>query len=121
MNRMRMETSPMRQPVRSGLAALLVAGVTPIKLLHLLELQARVNAQRVRFLLAEAAFSAKTAGVSVIAAQDLLEIRTALTQAYAAAGMAAPVFTDPGLPAGTVIKAVHIQELRAKIIALEMH
>ena len=97
----------------------IVAGVTPIRLIHLLELRARINAQRVRFNLPEVGFTPQVAGVSVITGQHLLQIRTALTEAYIAHGLAAPTFTDPGLPAGTVIRAVHIQELRAAIIALE--
>ena len=99
----------------------LIAGVTQIRLVHLLELRLRVNAQRVRFGLAAVNFTAPVAGVSMVNGQHLLQIRGALTEAYTAAGMLAPTFTDPGLPAGTVIKAVHIQELRAAIIALEAH
>jgi hypothetical protein len=97
----------------------LVASVTPIRLVHLLELRTRVNAQRVRFGLAEVAFDPPVAGVSMITGQRLLQVRTALSEAYTAAGVTAPTFTDPGLPAGTVVKAVHIQELRAAILALE--
>jgi hypothetical protein len=73
----------------------------------------------VRFGLAAVSFTPAVAGATVVTQQQLLQIRGALTEAYAAHFLAAPVFTDPGLPAGTVIKAVHIQELRAAILALE--
>jgi hypothetical protein len=97
----------------------LVPGQTVIKVVHILELRARVNAQRVRFGLAEINLHAPVAGVTMITTQQLLQIRTALAEAYAAAGVLAPNFTDPGLPPGTFIKAVHIKELRAAIVTLE--
>ena len=97
----------------------LIPGVTQVRFIHLLELQIRSNAQRVRFGLAAINYSTAQVGVTVITAQDLLQIRTALTEAYTLAGRTAPTFTDPGLPAGTSIKAVHVQELRAAIVALE--
>ena len=48
------------------------------------------------------------------------ELRTALGQAYVGCGQSAPTFSDATLTAGImVIKAVHITELRAAVIALE--
>jgi len=46
----------------------------------------------------------------------LTELRTALSQAYQAAGRAAPTYTDP-TELG-VIKAIHLSELRAAVRAL---
>ncbi len=46
-------------------------------------------------------------------------MRTALAQAYTAAGRNVPVYADPGLAAGFGVKAVHITELRNAVIALE--
>jgi len=46
-------------------------------------------------------------------------MRTALTQAYQAAGRAAPSFSDPSLSVGaTLVRAAHIAELRAAVLAL---
>jgi hypothetical protein len=97
----------------------LVPGQTVIRAAHLIELRARVNALRERFGLPVPTLHAPTPGLSVIGRMPLIQVREALTEAYAAASMPAPVFTDPGLPAGTMIKALHIQELRAAIVALE--
>ena len=50
----------------------------------------------------------------------LLELREALAAAYSAMGQAAPGWTDAATVAGaTPIKAVHLMELRAAVIALE--
>jgi hypothetical protein len=46
----------------------------------------------------------------------LTELRTALTQAYQAAGRTAPTYTDP--TALSVIKAIHLNELRTAIRTL---
>ena len=90
-----------------------------IRVVHLLELRARVNALRVRFGLANVTYTTPVAGTSLVTGQNLLQIRTALSEVYVASGRTAPAFTDPGLPAGTTIKAVHIAQLRAAIRALE--
>ena len=50
----------------------------------------------------------------------LLEPRQALAAAYAAAGRAAPTSSDVGPVAGTTpIRAAHLMELRAAVLALE--
>lgn len=41
----------------------------------------------------------------------ITELRTALDQAYQAAGRPVPVYTGPTLTAGMVIKGVHLSEL----------
>ena len=60
-----------------------------------------------------------TAGATVIGAQHIIDLRTALSQAYAAEGVTPPPYTDPTLGAGTTMKAAHIAEIRAAIVALE--
>jgi hypothetical protein len=55
----------------------------------------------------------------VIRAPHITDLRTALAQAYLAFGQTPPTYTDPGLGAGTTIKAVHIAELRAALTAIE--
>ena len=47
------------------------------------------------------------------------ELRTALEQAYGAAGVPPPLFTDAITPQITPIRAVHIQELRQAVVSLE--
>jgi hypothetical protein len=55
---------------------------------------------------------------TTIQAAHILEMRTALSQAYVAAGLTAPAFTDASL-ANVYVKAAHIIELRAAVIAIE--
>jgi hypothetical protein len=57
--------------------------------------------------------------VTRIKAQHILDLRAALSQAYVAAMLTPPAFTDPGLSVGTSIKAAHIADLRAAVIAIE--
>lgn len=64
---------------------------------------------------------ALASGSTVIKALHITNLRIALAQAYAAAGLTAPVYTDPGLGAGTGIKALHVQELRSAVVAIEGH
>jgi hypothetical protein len=57
--------------------------------------------------------------MSSIRAVHIVELRSALAQAYAAAGRAAPQYTDPGLGAATTVRAVHVAELRGGVRGLE--
>ena len=60
-----------------------------------------------------------TLGVTPVRAVHVQELRTALAEAYAAAGRTAPAFTDATIVQGaSVVRAVHIAELRAAIVAL---
>ena len=50
----------------------------------------------------------------------LLELRSSLAEAYRAAKLAAPRWTDASPAAGsTPIRALHVSELRAAVLALE--
>ena len=62
-----------------------------------------------------------TPGETPVRAVHLMELRTALTQAYTACSLPPPTYTDPVIVRGvTPIKAVHWTELRdAGIRALE--
>jgi hypothetical protein len=60
-----------------------------------------------------------TSGVTPIRAVHVIELRTALLQAYAAVGQPEPIFTDQSINSTMVIRAVHFNELRAAIVALE--
>ena len=59
-------------------------------------------------------------GVTPARALHLLELRSALGEAYAAAGRPAPGYTDAAVtPAATAMRAVQLQELRRAVAALE--
>lgn len=92
----------------------------PIKAVHILELRAGINEARVAKGLAAYNFEdpGLTAG-TMIRAVHFTQLRTALTDAYVAAGMPVPVFTDHQVTPGvTTIKAAHITEIRAALLAL---
>ena len=60
-----------------------------------------------------------TPGVTKIKTAHISEMRTALTQAYTHIGSTAPAFTDPTLTSAMKVKAAHMMELRAAVIAIE--
>jgi len=100
----------------------LTAGTTLIKAAHVTELRARIDAQRQRFGLGPYGWANVTltpAGTVVIQAVHIIEMRTALGEAYAAHGFAQPGYTDSPLASGTVVKAIHITQLRNAVVALE--
>jgi hypothetical protein len=102
--------------------ASLVAGSTIVKAVHIAQLRTRVSALRFRCGgLAEPSYTPATltSGATTVSAVQITELRAALNGAYSACGVALPIYTDPSLAAGTPIKAAHINELRAAVIALE--
>jgi hypothetical protein len=97
----------------------LIPGVHEMKWLHISELQQRVNNLRAAHGLGAYSWSSVYPGLPVQAAH-VTELRNALTEAYWAAGQGSPSFTDAAVSGGyTVIKAAHILELRAAVVALE--
>jgi hypothetical protein len=101
----------------------LVAGVTVVKRVHVIELRTRIDALRARYG-GLSAFSYTdptiTAGVTKISAQHIVELRQALAPAYlAATGTTATYATDPSLATGAPIKQAHLSELRARVLAIE--
>jgi hypothetical protein len=58
------------------------------------------------------------AAFTVIKAVHIAELRTALSSAYTACGVSPPTYTDTNL-AGVAVKAVHFNELRNAVVALE--
>jgi hypothetical protein len=99
----------------------LTAGSSLIRAVHITELRSRIDALRARFGLPAFSYTdpTLTAGTTISQAQHVIDLRAALTQAYVAAGMTPPTYTDTPLAAGTPIKATHIAELRAALVALE--
>lgn len=105
----------------SGFTDALVPGNTPVKAVHITELRTRINAVRTsKCGLEPFAFAdpTLTAGVTMIRSVHVLELRTALNQAYVSCGLRPPPFTD-SLESGTLIKAVHLSELRGAVVAIE--
>ncbi len=99
----------------------IVVGVTTVKAAHILELRARIDALRARFGPGPWTWtSGPVAPGGRVLAAHVAELRTALFGAFAAAGHPQPVYSDPIItPQSTIIRAVHLQELRAAILLLE--
>ena len=97
----------------------LIAGVTPIKSVHLNELRARVDWIRAKRGLAPFAYSEPITPGTIVKAAHVSELRSALAAAYVASGLPAPTYTDMGLAAGMSIKVVHLAELRSAVRAIE--
>ena len=93
---------------------ILTADATPLKAVHMTELRTVVNSVRRAAALPDASWTdANLAGANVRAIH-LQELRNSLSQAFAAFGANAPIFTDsPAAAGGTPIKKVHIEELRS--------
>jgi hypothetical protein len=105
----------------------LTEGTTPVRALHFTELRRRINSLRARFGLSSFAWTdVNLVGVTV-SAVHLQQLREALHAAYVAAidsgeSVSPPVFTDdPVTPGQLVIRAQHIEELRAAVVLLENH
>jgi hypothetical protein len=100
---------------------------TPARVAHIIELRERIDAARAARGLSAFNWTDPVivAGVTVIRAIHVLELRTALQQAYLTPvpGLPAPplpVYTDPTLlPAVAIVKAVHVNQLRTAVVALE--
>jgi hypothetical protein len=99
----------------------LVSQATVIKAVHITELRTRINAIRAAHGLAAFSFTDPTLNNTILVkAIHIAELRTALSQAYTAAALPPPTFSDPILVNGvTPVKAVHLNELRAAVIAIE--
>jgi len=98
----------------------LAAGVTFVRALHVIELRQRVNALRVRFGLAAAAWTNDSLGGGVIRALHVTELRIALYDAYTQAGVPFPGLGDPALtPGSTPVRALHFSQLRLLVKNLE--
>ena len=93
----------------------------PVKAVHITELRLRIDGLRTQYGLAQFGSTdpALIPGYTVRAVH-VQELRAALNEVYTAANKSSPTYTDSVIVANsTVIKATHIAELRAAVIALE--
>jgi hypothetical protein len=91
----------------------LVAQTTMVKAVHFSELRTAVNAFRAAGSLPPMASDSTVGGGLTVLAHHITDLRTALDQARSANGLGALAYTDSTLtPGTTVIKVVHLQELR---------
>ncbi len=99
----------------------LAGGSTGVRALHIVELRQRIDGARKRAGLPDMVWTNAplTPGSSVIRAQDIADLRTAIAEVYANAGMTLPTYTRPGSVAGLRISAVDILEIRAAVVGVE--
>jgi hypothetical protein len=95
----------------------LVPGSTAIKAVHFIEIRSRIDALRVRLGLPAFSWTDVDLRGVWVRIQHLVELRQALRDAYLAAAVAPPVYTDSA--ATMMIRAVHITELRAAVVTIE--
>jgi parallel beta-helix repeat protein len=103
----------------------LISQTTAIKAIHFMELRARITALRMRFRLppfswTDTALTAAT--VNAVHLEQLLEALVEASLAAIAAGVNVmpPSFDDdPLVPKETVIRRIHIEQLRAAVLVLE--
>jgi hypothetical protein len=98
----------------------LVAKGTIIQAAHFAQLRAAIDSVRTAHGLMPFAWTdaPSTPSTKVLRAH-VTELRTALNQAYQVVGRVAPTYTDPTVASGlTVIRAVHLNELRAAVRGL---
>ena len=96
-------------------------GTTPVRAIHFLELRQRIAELRSRAGLPVVQWTDPILAARVTAVRDVhvMEMRDALNEVHDAKGRARPGWTDPVLTGRMGIKAVHIMELRAAVVALE--
>jgi hypothetical protein len=107
------EPPPFTDPV-------LLSASTPVRAVHITELRLRIDAVRAGLGLPGYSWTDPSLVGVAVKGTHIVEMRAALGQAYAAAKVPPPAYTDPAFASGaTAIKAVHISELRAAVVALE--
>jgi hypothetical protein len=99
--------------------AILVAHTTPVRAAHLNELRTRVNAVRERLGLSGFPWSAASISIgALIRAQEIIDLRTAITDLYARLGVPTPTYGE-SIASGAAIKASYFTELRTLLAAIE--
>ena len=93
----------------------LVAGTTIVKAQHITELRSAVNAMRAAAGLSAATWTDSSLTGVQIKAVHISELRSNLDAARSALGLSTPSYTDALTPGSTIVKAVHITELRDRV------
>lgn len=92
----------------------------PIRAIHFTELRDRIDLLRLALGLGTYAWNDPGLGPGfAVRAVHLLDLRIALTQAYAAAGRQPPNFSEVVVGGATMIRGSQIEELRTAVINLE--
>ena len=93
----------------------------PVKAIHFTEFRNTIDIIRLTCGLGTFAWTDPMLipGITPINAIHLAELRTALNDAYLAVGRTPPTYTDPTAAAGLIIQAIHLNELRAGVRALQ--
>jgi len=92
-----------------------------VRAAHFTELRGAIDTLRARQGLAAFGWSDPgLAAGTAIKQIHLAELRSAVSAVYMARGLSVPAWTDPTIASAvTVVRAVHITELRAAVLALE--
>jgi hypothetical protein len=99
----------------------LLAGSTSVKAIHITELRDVINVIRMASGLGEFGWTdpVLTPGTIPIRAIHLFELRTGLNDVYRSIGWTPPTYSDDITAAELVIKAIHLNALRASVRALQ--
>jgi hypothetical protein len=93
----------------------LVAGTTIVQALHITELRSAVNAMRAAAGLSAATWTDSSLTGIEIKAVHISELRSNLDAARSALGLSTGSYTDALTPGSTIVKAVHVSELRDRV------
>jgi hypothetical protein len=97
----------------------LVAGVTPIRAAHILELRSRIDALRaLHGSLGQYSYTDTITSATSVKAVHILELRQALLEVYQQMGRTPPTYTTTPAVGGSMVVA-DIQSLRAAVLAIE--
>src|SRR5207249_4620298 len=96
----------------------IVAGVTPIRAVHITELRQTIDQFRAYAGLSPSAWTDPTitAGVTIVRAVHVLELRARFDEALNRLAWGASAYTDPTLT-GSFVRATHVSELRTRVRA----
>jgi hypothetical protein len=99
----------------------IVTKVTVVAADHVEQLRVRIDALRTRSGLGNFNWSdaSLVRGAAVVNAIHVAELRNALDEAYGAAGQTHDPWEDALIARSTVIRAVHIEQLRRHVMMLE--
>ena len=93
----------------------LVAGTTIVQAQHITELRSAVNAVRAAAGLSAATWTDSSLTGVEIKAVHISELRSNLDAARSALGLSTGSYTDALTPGSTIVKAVHVSELRDRV------